>query len=230
MMTSPLLADVAVPRFGLFAAWSQRRASLISGVGLVGMAVLMPAGYFGAIVPLVSAGNAEVTAHNIAASPLVYLAGLAAIVVVIVLDLIVAAAWYWLFRPVNPRLSAVAASLRVAYTVLFAVAAAELALAFVVRDEPERTLEAIDAFSAIWLSSLGLLGVHLLVIGYLVIRASFVSPIFGILLIPAGIGYILDAVGVMAGLDLPVTFGFFGFVGEVAIIGWLLVRGRTLPD
>jgi hypothetical protein len=192
------------------------------------MAILMPAGYFGAIVPLVEPGDAAATAHNVAASPLVYLAGLAAIAIVLVLDMIVAVAWYWLFRPVHPRLSLVAAWLRVAYTGVFAVAAVQLVIAFVRRDEPARALDALDAFSAMWVSSLGLFGVHLLVIGYLAIRASFIASIFGVLLLLAGVGYIADDVAVSIGLDLPVTFGSFGFVGEIAIIVWLFVRGRTL--
>jgi len=215
-------------RSSLHGPWSRRSASLVSGSGLVGMAILMPVGYFGAIVPLVAPGDAATTAHNIAASPIVYVAGLLAIAMVIVLDLVVAVAWFWLFVTVDTRLSAVAAWLRVAYTALFAVAAAQLAIAFVQRDEPERALGAINAFSAMWLSSLGLFGIHLLVIGYLAIRASFIASIFGILLAIAGVGYIADAIGVMFALDLPVTFGSIGFVGEVAIIVWLFVRGRTL--
>jgi hypothetical protein len=212
----------------LWAPWSQRRASLISGGGLVGMAILMPAGYFGAIVPLVEPEDAATTAHNIGASPVLYLAGLAAIATVLVLDVVVAVAWYWLFRPVHPRLSLVAGWLRLVYTVLFAVAAVQLVIAFVRLDDPARVVGALDAFSAVWISSLGLFGVHLLVIGYLVIRASFIASIFGVLLVISGLGYIADAAGVLFGLDLAVTFGSFGFVGEVAIIVWLFVRGRTL--
>jgi hypothetical protein len=214
----------------LWAPWSQRRASLISGGGLVGMAILMPAGYFGAIVPLVEPKDAATTAHNIGAAPVLYLAGLAAIATVLVLDVVVAVAWYWLFRPVHPRLSLVAAWLRLVYTVLFAVATVQLVIAFVRLDDPARVVGALDAFSAVWISSLGLFGVHLLVIGYLAIRASFIASIFGVLLVISGLGYIADAAGVLIGLDLPVTFGSFGFVGEVAIIVWLFVRGRTLAD
>jgi hypothetical protein len=221
----------SAPRpFSLRGPWSRRRASLISGVGLTGMAILMPVGYFGAIVPLVAPGDAATTAHNIAASPLVYLAGLAAIAIVIVLDVVVAVAWYWLFRRVDPRLSLVAAWLRLGYTVLFAMAAAQLVIASMRLDDPARALDALDSFGAMWPSSLGLFGIHLLVIGYLAIRASFIAPIFGVLLMVAGVGYIADALGVMFGVDLPVTFGTFTFVGEVAVIVWSFVRGRRLAD
>jgi hypothetical protein len=228
MDTRLLLVSAGVRPWLLRTPWSQRHSSLISGGGLVGMAILMPAGYFGAIVPLVEPGDAATTAHNIGASPLVYLVGLAAIAIVLMLDVVVAVAWYWLFKLVHPRLSLVAAWLRVAYTGVFAVAVVQLVIAFVRRDEPARALGALDAFYAVWISSLGLFGVHLLVIGYLAICACFIASIFGVLLLISGVGYIADAVGVLIGLDLPVTFGSFGFVGEVAIIVWLFVRGRTL--
>jgi len=225
---APVPMTAVAPRVSLLGPWSQRSASLISGAGLTGMAILMPAGYYGAIVPLVVPGDDVATAHNIAASPIVYLVGLVAIAVVIALDAVVSVAWYWLFRSVNPRVSAVAAWLRVVYSIVFAVAAAQLMVAFVQRDEPVRAVEALDAFNAMWLSSLGLFGVHLIVIGYLAIRAAFIAPIFGVLLVMSGIGYIVDAVGVVFDLQLPVAFGSFGFVGEVAIIVWLFVRGRRL--
>jgi len=38
--------------------WTPRTASLVSGIGLALMAGLMIAGYFGGIVPLVTAGDA----------------------------------------------------------------------------------------------------------------------------------------------------------------------------
>jgi hypothetical protein len=212
-----------------FRKWSPRTASLIAGIGLAGMAIVMPIGYFGGIMPLVTAGDPEATASSIAASPLPYLGGIAAILVVILLDFVVAGAWYALFKSVNRRLSAAAAWIRVAYTVLFGVAAAQLVNAFLLLDDPVRALAAIETYTAIWVASLGLFGIHLLVIAYLIIRADFIATIFGILLAIAGAAYIVDAIGIVFGLGLPIRLGTFGFVGEVAIIFWLFIKGRRLP-
>jgi hypothetical protein len=213
-----------------FRRWSQRRASLISGIALAGMAVLMPLGYYGGIVPLITAGDAAKTATTIAAAPLPYWGGVVAIAIVILLDLIVSAAWYALFRSVSATVSAIAAWIRVIYTALFAVAAAQLVTAFLVLDDPARALDSLESFNTMWISSLGVFGIHLLVIGYLIVRATFISPVFGILLMIAGVGYILDAVGRIFALGFPVTFGSFAFVGEVAIIFWLLIMGRRLTN
>jgi hypothetical protein len=213
-----------------FRQWSKRTASLVAGFGLAGMAIVMPIGYYGGIVPLITAGDPDATAAAITASPLPYLAGVLGIVIVILLDFLVSAAWFALFRSVNRRVSAVAAWLRVVYTVLFGVAMAQLVNGFLLLDEPARALAAIESYNMIWLSSLGLFGIHLLVIAYLIVKADFIASVFGILLAIAGVSYIVDAIGVMLGLGLPVTFATFGFVGEVIIIFWLFIRGRRLAD
>ncbi|GAA1953500.1 DUF4386 domain-containing protein [Microbacterium deminutum] len=211
-----------------FRTWSQRTASLVAGFGLAAMAVVMSVGWFGLIVPLIDHTNAEATATAITAAPLAFLGGVLAIAIVILLDFVVAAAWYALFKPVNRTLSAMAAWVRVVYSVLFAVAAAQLVNAFTLLDAPARALAAVESYNLIWVASLGLFGIHLLLIAYLIVRADFIASVFGVLLGIAGLCYIVDAIGVLFGLGLPVLFGSFGFVGEVAIIFWLFIKGRTL--
>jgi hypothetical protein len=222
--------SIQQPRAGMldFPRWTPRTASLVSGVGLALMAALMIAGYFGGIVPLITPGDAARTAADISSSPSLFLGGVACIFVVTLLDIVVAAAWYALFKPVNRRLSAVAAWIRIIYTGLFIVAAGHLVSAFTLLGEPDLSLKAIEQFNSMWLISLGLFGFHLLLISYLALRSGFMARIFGVLLAVAGLGYIADAVGTVLSADLPITFGSFGFVGEVAIIFWLLIRGRRL--
>jgi hypothetical protein len=222
--------SIQQPRVGMldFPRWTPGTASLVPGVGLALMAALMIAGYFGGIVPLITPGDAARTAADISSSPLLFLGGVACIFVVALLDIVVAAVWYTLFKPVDRRLSAVAAWIRIGYTGLFMVAAGHLVSAFTLLGEPDLSLKAIEQFNSMWLISLGLFGIHLLLIGYLAVRSGFMAKIFGVLLAVAGLGYIADAVGTVLSADLPVAFGSFGFVGEVAIIFWLLIRGRRL--
>jgi hypothetical protein len=212
-----------------FPNWSPSTASLVSGIALALMAVLMIVGYFGGIIPLITPGNAAKTAADISNSGLLFLGGVACIFVVTLLDIVVAAAWYTLFKPVSPRLSATAAWMRVVFAGLFMVAASQLVNAFMHLGEPSRALLAIETFSTTWVISLGLFGIYLLLIGYLVFRSGFMAKIFGILLATAGFGYIADALGAVFNADLPATFGSFGFIGEVAVIFWLLIKGRRLP-
>lgn len=212
-----------------FRAWPPRTASLVAGIALALMAVLAGFGNFGAIVPLVTPGDAERTARDIAESAPLFLAGIASLFVVTILDLIVAGALYALFRPVNPVVSAVAAWTRVVFAAVFMVAIGQLVTAYTLLDQPVAALHSIDAFTTIWVTGLGLFGIHLLLVGYLAYRSGFMARIFGILLAVAGMGYLADAVGTLLVDGFTAVFGQFLFVGEVALIFWLLIRGRRLP-
>ena len=213
-----------------FRRWSRRTASLVSGIGLALMAGIMVPGYFGGILPLITPGDATATAAAITASPLPYLAGVAGIFVVILLDVVVSVAWYALFKGVNRRLSAIAAAMRVTFAGLFAIAASRLVVGYISRGEPGAALAGFESFRTIWLISLGLFGAFLILESYLAFRSGFIAKIFPILLAVAGVGYIADAIGVAFVDGFAPIFGNFGFVGEIAIIFWLLIKGRRLRD
>ena len=186
-------------------------------------------GYLIAINGLVTVNDAAKTTGAIAASPALWLAGIGAMCVVVVLDVVAAAGTYALFRPVNSVLSAVAGLTRTVYAVWLSVALSQLLLPFGNLDAPEAALANIETFSSIWNAALVLFGVHLLMISYLSIRSGFMPKIFGILIGIAGIGYIADLIGLMVAPGFTPTFGLFGFVGETAMIFWLLIGGRRLP-
>jgi hypothetical protein len=192
------------------------------------MVPLMMAGYFGGIVPLITPGDATATARDISASGALFLGGVACIAAVIVLDLVVSGAWYALFRTVNRRLSAAAAAVRVLYSALFAVAANQLVRAYALLEEPGRALRALESFESIWLLSLGVFGLHLLLVAYLQFRSGFVPRVFGVLLAVSSAGYIMDALGVAFVGGFAPRYGMVAIVGETAIIFWLLVKGRRM--
>jgi hypothetical protein len=211
-----------------YRTWSPATASLVSGLGLVVMVALMTAGYFGGVIPLITPGDAAKTAADISQSGPIYLAGVCCIFVVILIDVLVAAAWYALFKSVNRRLSAVAAWMRVAFAGLFAVAASQLVNAYTLLEEPEQALHAIESFRTIWLVSLGLFGLYLILVGYLELRSTFVPKAFGVLLTISGAGYILDALGVVFVDGFSPMYGLFAIIGETSGIFWLLIKGRKL--
>ena len=213
-----------------FTKWSPRTASLVSGVALAAMAVLAAFGNFGAIKPLVTLGNATRTAEAIRSSETLFLSGIVCLIIVAVLDMLVAGAWYALFKPVNRVISATAAWARAVFAVGFMVAISQLLVAVGLLHRPDEALRAIELFTTIWVISLGVFGIHLLLIAYLAYRSGFIARIFGILLAVAGLGYLADAIGTIAVEGFTAVFGGILFVGEVAMIFWLLIRGRRLSD
>jgi len=204
---------------------SLRTASLIAGLALALMAALAAFGNFVAIQPLVTPGDAARTAIDISQSEALFRWGIASLILVAVLDIIVAAALLRLFEPVNRSVSIAAAWFRVAYAAVYLVAIIQLVVALGLLGEPEQALRAIDAYGTIWLVGLILFGVHLLLIGYLAYRSGFMAKIFGILLAVAGLGYLDDGFVLVLVPSPAVSIAQFTFVGEVALIFWLLIKG-----
>ena len=205
---------------------SLRTASLIAGLALALMAVLAAFGNFVAIQPLVTPGDAAKTAIDISNSEALFRWGTASLILVAILDIIVAAALLRLFEPVNRSLSITAAWFRVAYAAVYLVAIIQLVIALGLLDDPNQALRAIDAYGTIWLVGLIIFGVHLLLIGYLAYRSGFMAKVFGILLVVAGIGYLVDGFGTVLVPDYSINIAQFTFVGEAALMFWLLIKGR----
>lgn len=211
-------------------AKSQRSASLTAGLALALMAVLAGFGVFGAIQPLIVPGDADATVAAILGSELMFRAGIACLILVTILDVIVSAALFTLFEPVNRGLSMMAAWFRLAYTAVYLVAILQLSVAATLLGEPVEALQAIEAFYTIWYIGLIFFAAHLFLIGYLAYISRFMAKVFGILLVIAGVGYAVDGFGVVLIPGFTTFLGGFLFVGEVVLIFWLLIKGRRLTN
>ncbi|HEY5846017.1 MAG TPA: DUF4386 domain-containing protein [Microlunatus sp.] len=205
---------------------SMRRASLTAGLALALMVVIAPFGVFGAIGALVTPGDAARTAQDILGSESLFRWGIASLILVVILDIVVAAALLRLFEPVDRNVSIMAAWSRVAYAAVYLVAIVQLVIALELLDDPAQALRAVNAYDTTWHVGLILFGFHLLLIGYLAYRSGFMPKIFGILLVLAGLGYLTDGFVLVLVPDPSISIGSFTFLGEVALIFWLLIVGR----
>jgi Domain of unknown function (DUF4386) len=204
---------------------SQRTASLVAGLALALIAVIASLGNFIALEPLITPGDAAKTAEDILNSEAQFRWGITALIVAAVLDIVVAGALLALFEPVSRNVSMLAAFFRVAYTAVFLVAIIQLVVAVGLLGDPAEAMQAIDAYNTIWLVGLIFFGIHLLLIGYLAYQSGFMAKVFGILLVVSGLGYVADGLVTVLVPGPSVGIGKFTFVGEVALMLWLLIRG-----
>ena len=217
-----------------------RTPALVAGLGILAMSALSGFAIFGGLGSLVTDGDAAATARDIAASEGLFRASIAALVLIVVLDVLVAWGLFEFFKGVHPGLSRLAAWFRVAYAVVFAVAISQLASALHLLGN-DHYLSAFDAdqlhasalleigeFNDLWQVALALFGVHLVLIGYLAFISGQVPKVIGGLLVVAGLGYLVDSFGVLLVSDYSISVGSVTFVGEALLMLWLLVRGRRL--
>ena len=163
-------------------------------------------------------------------SEALFRSGIAGLIVVVILDIVVACSLLAVFEPVNRSVAIMAAVFRVAYTTVFMVAVSQLVSALALLDDPDQALRAVGQFHTIWDASYAFFGVHLALIGYLVYRSGFAPRIIGVLLVLAGVGYLIDEIGsvLVAGYSLEISR--FSFVGEAVLIFWLLIKGVRLRE
>lgn len=213
-----------------------RRASVIAGVSLLLMAALAGFGYMVAVEGVVTYDDADQNAASILESSALFRAGIVSLFTVIALDVVVAWALYYVYAPVHKTLSAVAAWIRVAYSAIFAVAVARLVGVQEVLTSPAEgadprnaeALAGVNSFADIYDAGLLLFGLHLLIVGWLSVKAGFVPTWLGGLLLVAGSGYVVDSLGTFLSRGSWTDVSTFTFVGEFLLAVWLVVWGRKI--
>jgi len=221
---------------------SLRKAAIVAGFGLLIMSILAAFANFYVLPSLIVPGDAATTANNIMANELLFRIGICSFIIVIVLDVVVAWALYVLLKPVNKSLSLLAAWFRLVYATIFGIALANLfnvlrllsdadyLTVFEIDQLYAQVMLSLNAFSDGWQIGYVFFGLHLFVLGYLVFKSGYIPKILGVLLIIAGLGYLIDSYAIFLLPNYEATIGYVTFVGEVLFMLWLLFKGAKIPE
>lgn len=183
---------------------SPRQAARLAGVGYVMLFLLAIFANFFVLEGLIEAGDAATTAANIRESEGLFRLSMVSFMVVFIVDVVVAWALYIFFRNVSRDLSLLAAWFRLVYTVFLGIAlifffqalqllsGADYLTAFDPGQVNAQALGALEAFNYTWLIGLAAFGVHLMLLGYLILKSGFTSRILGYVLMVAGAAYVVD--------------------------------------
>ena len=205
---------------------SLRTAAIIAGAGLLLMAILSPIAYLNTFQSLVKFDDAALTAQNILNSVGAFRTAIMLLFVVALLDIIVAWAIYIVLIPADKTLSAVTAWLRVIYGIIFAFAIFQLFHVLnVVAADSAQAMSYLKAFQSIWDKALIIFGFHLLLLGYLAFKSGYVPKWLAVLIVVAGIGYVVDGFGKWFSPAYNISVAQFTFIGEVILIFWLFWKG-----
>ena len=124
--------------------------------------------------------------------------GAAAFLAIFLLDVVIAWALLVLLRAVQPDLALLAAWFRLTYTVLLGASMVALFVALELVETPgaadSSVLLALQSFDFLWVVGLSAFGVHLVLVGLLLLRATGAPRLLGWLLVLAGAAYATDTV------------------------------------
>nr|WP_315898445.1 DUF4386 domain-containing protein [Planococcus sp. CPCC 101016] len=221
----------------------------MTGLSLLVMAIIALFANFFVFESLIVPGNAAATVENLLANDLLFRFGIAGFIIVLLLDVVVSWSLYILLRQVNKNLALLAAGLRLVFTAIFAAAMFNfLSVLQLIRGEmylgametsqlQAQVMLLIDAFNNGWLIGLVFFGFHLLLIGYLVFKSKFMPKTIGILVMLAGLGYLIDnfAQVLFSNYNDYATIFLLivavpGVIGELVLAIWLLFKGKKIPE
>ncbi len=193
---------------------------------------------------LIVPADAAATARNIGESGLLFRSAIASELVMLACDVLVAVALYIVFEGVGRNVSLLAAFFRLVHA---AVVAGNLLNAYVplllladAGHVPNVNADELHALVLVFLQAhaygyvIGLVffGFQCLLLGYLVFTSGLLPRILGVLLVCAGIGYLVDGFSRTLLADYAQYETAFAlivftpaFIGELSFGFWLLVKG-----
>jgi hypothetical protein len=221
---------------------SLRSAALIAGLGLLIMVIAAPFTELFVYPKLVVANNATETVKNIMANKANFILAIFGYLITFICDVVVAWALYVLLKPVNENLSLLTAWFRLVYTVIALVALLHLVNVlqllntadYLTAFEPDQlhaqVMILLNAFRHDWYFGLLFFGIHLGLLGYLVFRSGYIPRILGLLLIIAGLGYLITTLKPYLFPNFNSDIAWFTFYGELIFMLWLLIKGSRIKE
>ena len=193
--------------------------------------LLIPLGVFGILfVPsyFIESGNIENTINNIIKDELLFRTSILSSLLTQVVQIFVVLALYEVFKDVNKKMA------------LFMVISIMAAVPIAMLNELNylAILESLDSPNLVSmylnLHEYGVFiaqifwGIWLFPMGWLAYKSGFIPKVIGVLLIIACFGYLVDSFLVFLNINIGVVFSDFTFLGEPAIVLWLLIKGGAI--
>jgi Domain of unknown function (DUF4386) len=223
---------------------SERQAAKIAGYGYLAISALSIFANFFVRVRLIEPDDAAATASNIMDSETLFRVGLVSFLIVFVLDVVVAWALYLFFKPVNTDVSLLTAWFRLTYAILLGAAlvffflvlellsGADHLQAFETGQLDAQVTLYLDAFNHLWLIGLVCFGIHLALLGYLILESGHIPRALGILLVLAGAAYVINSLAdaLLSNYDdyeavFVTIVAVPSVIGELGFAIWLVLRG-----
>lgn len=212
---------------------SKRTIAIIIGLSLLLMAII--AGFSATTIGnIFVVGNPAQTAFNLSANWGGFIGAIIGWVGIFILDILVSIGVIKYYKKERPKLSRASGILRLIYTLVLGGAIAQL-FAVSLNSSALQIYNLISAFNSIWGWGLIVFGVHLILLGIMYHNEGgrkWFNILIKALLIMAGVGYMLQYIGILVVAN-PIVFAatvesiflVSMILGEVLFAIWMLIKG-----
>lgn len=194
---------------------------------------------FAILESLIDSNNTLITATNFINNHSQFGKGLIGFVVMLFFDLVLVWSLFGLTKSISKSTSYVASFFRLLHALFFAVALLKLwnvyqltYKASINTNLQSRVSELITDFDLLWTVGLLFFGVHLIILGYLIIKSSYIPNAIGVLLLLAAIGYLVDSTAKLLMSNYNDYSDVFevivimpSVIGEFSFTVWLIIKG-----
>ena len=219
---------------------SLRKAALVAGLTILSIAFIAPFSELFVYPKLIHPDNAAETIRDITSHKMLFVLAIFGYLLTFAGDIVVSWALYMLVKPVNKSLSLLTAWFRLVFSVIALVALLNLVTVFhLLADSAYQTafgqtqlyaqiMLCLTTFRSGYHFAIIFFSIHLVLLGYLVLKSGYVPKVMGVLLIVCGLGYLADALQPFLFPDLNLKFITITFFGELVFMLWLLIKGSKL--
>ncbi len=223
---------------------SQRKVAIAAGFAFLIMTIAAIFSIYFVLKSLIVPGDAAATANNIMASEMLFRTGICSLIIVLICDVVVAWALYVFLKQVNKSLSLLTAWFRLVYaailgfillnlvTVLHYLSSSNYLTVFKTDQMHAQVLLLLNTFFDGWAIGLIIFGLHLFVLGYLVLKSGYIPGILGVFLIIGSLSYLIQnfAVFLLPNYEnykaiFEMVLGIPMAIGELSLAFWLLFKG-----
>lgn len=151
-------------------------------------------------------------------------------------------ALYILLAPVNKHLSLLTAWFRLIFSFIALTALLNLVTVFQLLNTNEhltslgqaqlnaQVMLYLKIFRSSYHFGIIFFSIHLILLGYLIIKSAYITKLMGVVLIISGLGYLTDALKPFVFPNFNSGFLTITFFGELIFMLWLLIKGFKIED
>ncbi len=165
-------------------------------------------------------GDAKALARDIEANSELFGFAVFGYLIVLALDSVIGLALFVVLKPASRNLASLTAGLRLLYAGALAIGVVALAPQLIDADG----YEAVKRWGYVFFA------LHILVLGYAILKADYIPNTLGILLIIASGSYVFFYIDLQLPEAVLILIMLTMAVAELALSIWLIVWGKSLPD